>query len=153
MQRMSPRVPPATLPASGGGEYELSAIKSRGQTIIEPPPSVPASAPTSPAPSARASLTDGGRPEDAASLARPPSANGEGRALAPLPPADGGRAAWSFLVAGTIIELIVWGLPYSVGVLHEHLSNVEFPDDKATVTLAATLQNGLLFVGAGFLGP
>ena len=74
------------------------------------------------------------------------------RELPSLPAADTGRAAWSFLVAATTIEGIVWGLPYSVGILHAYAVRM-FPGQESTVTLAATLQNGLLLVGAGLLGP
>lgn len=76
-----------------------------------------------------------------------------GRELRPLPPVDSGPAAWSFLAAATVVEMIVWGIPYSVGILHSYASKNLFPDQESTVTLAATLHNGLLFVGAGFFGP
>lgn len=70
-----------------------------------------------------------------------------------LPPVDGGRQAWLFLAGATTCEMIVWGLPYSVGVLHAFWVAEMFPGEESTVTLAATLMNGLLMVGAGFLGP
>lgn len=34
-----------------------------------------------------------------------------------LPPVDGGRRAWTFLAAATFIEILIWGLPFSVGIL------------------------------------
>lgn len=70
-----------------------------------------------------------------------------------LPPIDGGRQAWTFLLASTIIETTVWGLPYTIGVLHEFWSSQMFPDDESTLTLAATLQTGLMFMSTAVLGP
>ena len=58
-----------------------------------------------------------------------------------LSPTDGGRQAWSFLIAATLIEIIVWGLPFSVGVLHEYWVNDMFAGrgQEGTLTTAATL--------------
>lgn len=58
-----------------------------------------------------------------------------------LAPTDRGRQAWSFLVAATLIETIVWGLPFSVGVLHEYWINEKFAGQgqEGTLTTAATL--------------
>ncbi|WVR03298.1 hypothetical protein IAU60_000289 [Kwoniella sp. DSM 27419] len=71
-----------------------------------------------------------------------------------LPPVDGGYRAWLFLVAATIIEMLVWGLPFSIGVLHLYWTNVLFPGQGAsTITLAATLQTGLLYIGCAVVGP
>lgn len=58
-----------------------------------------------------------------------------------LAPVDRGRQAWSFLVAATLIEAFVWGLPFSVGVLHEYWVNVMFQGQgmEGTLTTAATL--------------
>lgn len=83
----------------------------------------------------------------------PEGSNDGEREVRPLPPVDRGRAAWSFLAAATVVEMIVWGIPYSVGILHSYASTHLFPEQESTVTLAATLHNGLLFVGAGFFGP
>ncbi|KAL1410708.1 hypothetical protein Q8F55_001650 [Vanrija albida] len=75
------------------------------------------------------------------------------RAMQALPPPDRGRAAWIILTAVTVIELIVWGLPYSVGILHEYWVRDMFPNSESTVTLAAMLHNGMLLVGVGLCGP
>jgi hypothetical protein len=58
-----------------------------------------------------------------------------------LAPTDRGRQAWSFLVAATLIEVIVWGLPFSVGVLHEYWVNEMFAGQgkEGILTTAATL--------------
>ncbi|KAL1409635.1 hypothetical protein Q8F55_003631 [Vanrija albida] len=75
------------------------------------------------------------------------------REVAALPPVDGGRDAWLFLLSATLVETTVWGLPYTVGVLHAFWSTKMFPHDEATLTLAATLQTGLMYMSAAFLGP
>jgi hypothetical protein len=60
-----------------------------------------------------------------------------------LPPVDGGRQAWLFLTGATVIEILVWGLPFSVGVLREYWSRELFPTEvyhaDTMLTLAATL--------------
>lgn len=75
------------------------------------------------------------------------------REVAALPPVDGGKDAWLFLLSATLVETTVWGLPYTVGVLHAYWSTKMFPHDEATLTLAATLQTGLMYMSAAFLGP
>jgi hypothetical protein len=35
----------------------------------------------------------------------------QGRLASDLPPVDGGRAAWSYLIAATVLETLVWGEP------------------------------------------
>ncbi|KAJ9122473.1 hypothetical protein QFC22_001900 [Naganishia vaughanmartiniae] len=74
-----------------------------------------------------------------------------------LPPVDGGRDAWLFLAAATTIEVLVWGLPFSVGVLREYWSRELFPTEvyhgDTMLTLAATLQTGLLYMLGVVFGP
>ena len=54
---------------------------------------------------------------------------------------DRGYHAWSFLAAATVIEALVWGFPFSVGVLHEYWTGVKFKDrgQEGILTTAATL--------------
>jgi hypothetical protein len=70
-----------------------------------------------------------------------------------LHPPDKGRHAWQFLAAATLVETWVWGLPYTVGVLHAYWHTEMFPEDESTLTLAATLQTGLMFMSTALLGP
>lgn len=71
-----------------------------------------------------------------------------------LPPVDSGRDAWLFLVGATAIEMLVWGLPFSIGILHQYWTKELFRGEaESTVTLAATLQTGLLYMTAGLFGP
>lgn len=75
-------------------------------------------------------------------------------AASALPPVDGGWRAWSFLVAATVIVMLIWGLPYSIGVLHVYWTDTLIKGEGAsTLTLAATLQNGLLYMATALSGP
>lgn len=76
-----------------------------------------------------------------------------GRELPSLPPVDRGAKAWSFLAAATLVETVVWGLPFSAGVLHEYWMSHMFPNNDSTLTMAATLQTSLMYMSAAFLGP
>ncbi|KAG7528275.1 hypothetical protein FFLO_06279 [Filobasidium floriforme] len=72
-----------------------------------------------------------------------------------LLPVDRGYHAWSFLAAATVIEALVWGFPFSVGVLHEYWTGVKFKDrgQEGVLTTAATLQSGLMYMAAIAQGP
>ncbi|ODO01738.1 hypothetical protein I350_06566 [Cryptococcus amylolentus CBS 6273] len=71
-----------------------------------------------------------------------------------LPPVDGGRKAWLFLAGGTGLELLVWGLPFAIGILLAYWTTELFPGEgTAILTLAATLQTGLLYIMAAVVGP
>lgn len=70
-----------------------------------------------------------------------------------IPPVDSGRAAWSFLIATTIVETVIWGLPWSIGVLHAYWGQQMFPGHEGTLALASTLQSGLMYLGCAIVGP
>lgn len=71
-----------------------------------------------------------------------------------LPRPDGGKAAWLFLVGATSIEVLIWGIPFSIGVLHAYWTEDLFKGRGAsTITLASTLQTGLLYMVAALSGP
>src|SRR5436190_23080162 len=40
-----------------------------------------------------------------------------------LPPADRGGAAWLFLFGSFMIEMFLWGFPFSFGVLQDYYTN------------------------------
>jgi hypothetical protein len=50
---------------------------------------------------------------------------GSSTAISRLPPADSGRAAWLFLFGSFMIEMFVWGFPFSFGVLQDYYTNHE----------------------------
>ncbi len=71
-----------------------------------------------------------------------------------LPPVDGGRDAWLFLIGAGLLEFFVWGWPTCVGILRVYWLNELFGGrDESVITLAATLQSGLLYLGVGFIAP
>jgi hypothetical protein len=71
-----------------------------------------------------------------------------------LPVADTGRAAWLFLIGATAMETLIWGIPFSIGVLHAYWTD-ELCAGRGTsmITLASTLQTGLLYMVAALSGP
>jgi hypothetical protein len=74
--------------------------------------------------------------------------------ISALPPVDGGRQAWSFLVAATILETLIWGIPYTIGIFHEYWTSTMFKGEgESTITLAATLQTGLMYMSVAFFQP
>lgn len=42
--------------------------------------------------------------------------------LAYLPRADGGKDAWLFLAACFVLEMMIWGFPFTFGVWQDHYS-------------------------------
>ncbi|KAK4698438.1 hypothetical protein P7C70_g7837, partial [Phenoliferia sp. Uapishka_3] len=75
-----------------------------------------------------------------------------GASIAALPPVDRGRDAYLFLAAATTIEILMWGLPFSVGVLHSYWITELFPAGTSglgILTVASTLQ----YCSAVVLGP
>ncbi|TXT04255.1 hypothetical protein VHUM_04253 [Vanrija humicola] len=121
----------ATKTETKADEIELGAYPTEAPA---PGPSVPAT----PGSTSTASLD---------------TATATGREVPSLPPVDGGRAAWSFLIAATVIETVVFGIPFSIGVLHNYWATHMFPGHEGTLTLAATLQTGLIYMSIAVLGP
>lgn len=71
-----------------------------------------------------------------------------------LHPVDSGVNAWLFLLGATVIEILIWGIPFSIGVLHLYWTTVLFPGYGAgTLTLAATMHAGLSYVFTAIFGP
>jgi hypothetical protein len=71
-----------------------------------------------------------------------------------LLPVDTGADAWLFLLGATTIEILIWGIPYSIGVLHLYWTNTLFPGyGTSTITLAATMQAGLSYIFTSIFGP
>lgn len=73
--------------------------------------------------------------------------------LGQLPPADRGRAAYQILAATLVIELAIWALPSSYGVLLEHYLSTEplrsQPGAAGQLALVGTLQTGALISTEG----
>ncbi|CZR59257.1 related to monocarboxylate transporter 2 [Phialocephala subalpina] len=64
-----------------------------------------------------------------------------------LPQADGGKDAWLFLMAGFMIEALVWGLPFSFGVFQEYYSTHEpFSSDASGIAVVGTTATGIMYM-------
>ncbi|KAH8824906.1 MFS general substrate transporter [Flagelloscypha sp. PMI_526] len=67
-----------------------------------------------------------------------------------LPPVDGGRRAWAYLIAACVIEAIVWGFPFVYGVfLEEYLRDPVYlaqPNAHTLLPLVGPLSSGLMYV-------
>jgi len=73
-----------------------------------------------------------------------------------LPPVDRGKDAWLFvfLLGAGVLEFFIWGWPTCVGILRVYWLNHIFGGrEESTITLAATLQSGLLYLGVGIVAP
>ncbi|ORX39564.1 major facilitator superfamily domain-containing protein [Kockovaella imperatae] len=73
--------------------------------------------------------------------------------IAALPPVDTGRDAWLFLIGATTCEMLIYGVPFSIGVLHLYWTEMYGAGSESTVTLASTLQTGLLYFSSAVFGP
>jgi hypothetical protein len=61
--------------------------------------------------------------------------------LQELAPVDSGFQCWRFLAVAFLVEMVVWGLPFSVGVLHlEWVRQFKGQGGEALLTLSASLQ-------------
>ncbi|KIX98653.1 uncharacterized protein Z520_05954 [Fonsecaea multimorphosa CBS 102226] len=66
-----------------------------------------------------------------------------------LPPVDGGRAAWLFLSGSFCIEMLLWGFPFSFGVLQDYYSTHPPISRQATgISAIGTTCSGILYLGA-----
>ncbi|KAI0897092.1 MFS general substrate transporter [Annulohypoxylon nitens] len=68
-----------------------------------------------------------------------------------LKPVDGGRDAWTVLIAGLVFEAFFWGYPVCFGVFQNYYTNQpEFRDSSSDIALIGTLAQGLANLGAPF---
>lgn len=145
MSTLTRRVSSITREEGGVGLSPLAPLAPLAKYEPAPGPSLP--------PSAAASATDlAVFDEEDEEVAAVSSGDEEAARIPALPPIDGGTGAYAFLLAATTIEVMVWGLPFSVGILQAYWRDM-FPDDQSTVTLAATLPNGILYFAGAVLGP
>ena len=62
---------------------------------------------------------------------------------ASLPRADGGPKAWLFLLGAFVIEMVLWGFPFSFGVLQNYYSTHDpFFTDPAGISAVGTTCSG-----------
>lgn len=68
-----------------------------------------------------------------------------------LPPVDGGRAAWLFLTGCFAIEMVLWGFPFSFGVLQEYYStHPPISSNPSSISAVGTTCSGILYLFAPF---
>lgn len=68
-----------------------------------------------------------------------------------LPPIDGGRQAWTFLVASFVLEGMVWGLPFSFGVFQLYYSKHEpFASQSNSIASIGTTATGVAYFSSPF---
>ncbi|GAA5979675.1 hypothetical protein JCM11641_004051 [Rhodosporidiobolus odoratus] len=68
--------------------------------------------------------------------------------IASLPPVDGGKAAWMFVLAAWVLETFVWGAGYSSGTILLYFQSHEpwKSQSSALLTAASTTQLGIQFI-------
>jgi hypothetical protein len=66
--------------------------------------------------------------------------------LAYLPRADGGKDAWLFLAACFVLEMMIWGFPFTFGVWQDHYSqNPPFRGQSNIPVIGSCMMVSLLF--------
>lgn len=77
-----------------------------------------------------------------------------GQSTPAVPPPDTGYA-WIFLGASFLIEMLAFGYVFSIGVFHSYWEKTLFPGQGAAtiITLATTLNGGLMYITAVLIGP
>ena len=72
--------------------------------------------------------------------------------VAALPEQDTGYA-WTYLIAAFSIEALAFSFTYSIGIFRQVWVTSLFPNDEGLVTLAASLQSGLMCVRLASVRP
>ncbi|CAG8207252.1 unnamed protein product [Penicillium salamii] len=66
-----------------------------------------------------------------------------------LPPVDTGKDAWLLLMGAFVLEMVVWGSAFSVGVLQDYYTSTEpFSHDTSTVSLVGSCCMGVLYLAS-----
>ncbi|KAF2016388.1 MFS general substrate transporter [Aaosphaeria arxii CBS 175.79] len=65
-----------------------------------------------------------------------------------LPPVDGGKDAWGFLFAAFMIEVLVWGFPFSYGIFQEYYSNNPPFQGSRNIAVIGTCAMGFMYLSA-----
>ncbi|ERF77044.1 hypothetical protein EPUS_07950 [Endocarpon pusillum Z07020] len=68
-----------------------------------------------------------------------------------LPPVDGGKDAWLFLAGCFTIEMLLWGFPFSYGILQEYYTAHEpFSASPSAIPIIGTSATGIMYLGSPF---
>lgn len=66
-------------------------------------------------------------------------------AISALPPVDGGWRAWSMLAAAFMVETLLWGFPFSFGVLQAYYrTHLPISGNTNGLSAVATTCTGLM---------
>ncbi|KAI4700865.1 hypothetical protein J4E81_003829 [Alternaria sp. BMP 2799] len=63
-----------------------------------------------------------------------------------LPPTDGGKDAWLFVAAGFMVEMMVWGFPWSYGIFQEYYSSSPEFAGSSGIPAIGTSAMGILYM-------
>lgn len=66
------------------------------------------------------------------------------------PPVDGGRKAWTFLLACWLAEAMIWGFPLAFGVFQSYYSEHPLFKNSKNVPTIGTLATGVSYLGMPF---
>ncbi|KAE8363021.1 major facilitator superfamily domain-containing protein [Aspergillus caelatus] len=68
-----------------------------------------------------------------------------------LPPVDKGKDAWLCLVGACLLEMTVWGFPFSFGVFQDYYTTTEpFAQYASRVSLVGSCSMGILYLASPF---
>ncbi|KFZ03856.1 hypothetical protein V502_10603 [Pseudogymnoascus sp. VKM F-4520 (FW-2644)] len=67
--------------------------------------------------------------------------------------ADGGKDAWLFLAAGTVIEALVWGFSFSFGVFQDYYTTHEPFAGATNIASVSTTATGIMYMAGLILFP
>ncbi|KAG4423573.1 hypothetical protein IFR04_003255 [Cadophora malorum] len=64
-----------------------------------------------------------------------------------LPPVDGGRQAWAFMIGAFMIEGLMWGFPLTFGVFQSYYQNNNTFTNNRYLSLVGTLTTAISYLG------
>lgn len=70
-----------------------------------------------------------------------------------LPPVDGGRGAWTFLLGCWLVEAMIWGFPLAFGIFQSTYAANELFKESNSVPTIGTLATGVSYLGMPFTNP
>jgi hypothetical protein len=71
-----------------------------------------------------------------------------------LPPVDRGRRAWTFCIAASVLEMLVWGYGFSFGIFQDWYTSHPPFQDQSPIAISAIGASALgiqYFEGLGFM--
>ncbi|KAF2434705.1 MFS general substrate transporter [Tothia fuscella] len=68
-----------------------------------------------------------------------------------VPPPDGGKDAWLFLLGCFFVEALVWGFPFSYGIFQQYYSENEMFAGEGSIAVIGTCSMGIMYLDAPFV--